>query len=68
MLKCLFELYMLLKVSQTSFPNSTIKLTFFLYLKCTKMLVCSFKVTLGKSIVSQSNNIMHYIMFLTVLS
>ena len=48
MLKCLFELYMLLKVSQTYFPNSTIKLTFFLYLKYTMMLVCSFKVTLGK--------------------
>ena len=29
------------------------------------MLVCSFKVTLGKRIVCQSNNIMHYIMLQT---
>ena len=30
------------------------------------MLVCSFKVTLGKLIVCQCNNIMHYIVLHTV--
>ena len=30
------------------------------------MLVCSFKVTLGKKIVCQTNNIMHYIVLYTV--
>ena len=66
MLKCLFELYMLLKVSQCYFPNSRKKINILVILKMHYDVSLFLQCYFGNLIVSESNNIMHYIMFITV--
>ena len=56
---------MLLNVRQSKIYNSRNNLSFYVILRLHYDVRCWFKVTIGKSIVCQSNNIMHYIMLQT---
>ena len=56
---------MLLNVRQSKISNSRKNLSFYVILRLHYDVSCWFSVTLGKWIVCQSNNIMHYIMLQT---